>query len=223
MTRCIATILALLLCLSFTACTAKEEEAPAYVPPTQEEIAACLNEQLKPQIAAYSEAFGVEDIDVQVDIREFEVTEYDYHDIRFVSCKVHHLITWPSMTDHINNRTATEEMLRQVYAISFEFEDFEFNGYEIHVYGGITGSLVDSKGAKYTVTPKMVLKDDVIAFVTPDVQLPAGVGIGTNINSYVGSLPSGNDCPNCNGSGYVKFYYGDGSQQYNVGHCPLCS
>lgn len=45
-----------------------------------------------------------------------------------------------------------------------------------------------------------------------------------------GSSSSGAKCPNCNGTGYAKFYYGDsdlqayleGHDPYTVGECPLC-
>ncbi len=222
-----------MLMLCFTGC-AKEPENQRI---TESEAAQVIEEFLAPQINEYKKAFQVDDLSVEVQIKTFKMIG-DTH----VSCGIRDIILSPTLSGHLRDGTFTEEMLRQLSTIEFEYEEMEHNGFSIRASSCLLYPIIrDEDGNEYTVSEDVLLKGDTIAYISPDAELTAPASVGDDINSFgsqgstgnssAGSRPTGEKCPVCNGTGYVKYYYGDSDLQayldgydpYTVGECTSCN
>lgn len=250
MKRVLLLFMAVCLCFSFAACSKKEKtEEELFVPITQAEIKTAIEDYLEPQINAYKKAFGVEDLSVDVQIMENDLYNPFFNlDGKMegkgsVYCTIRDIIICPNFFESLESGDFTDEMLKQLSAIAFEYEDFEYGDYKISVFSRLACPIfADTEGTEYTVSEDILLKGDIIAYIAEDAHLEYPAKVGDNINvimsemlaqsdgSSSSAISSSEKCINCNGTGYVRYYYGESDLQaylegydpYYIGECPLC-
>ena len=241
--------IAILLLICFMSCLsfgcAEESKPVAYKPLTEEEVRTAIENMLAPQIQAYNEAFGIDDLSVDIQFKECKINEplrsdgEIYYD-GWVSYYIRDIIHSPTLLTPLTTGEFTDEMLKQLSAIQFEYPTFYYEDYEIFGMSAMAcPTFADENGQEYTVTEGIMLKGDIIAYISPDAHLEFDAKVGDNIYHVIphgntsSSSPNSSSttkCPSCNGSGYVKFYYGssdleaylDGYDPYTVGKCPMC-
>lgn len=229
--RLVSAILCGMLIICFVGCSKNSPENDKI---TESEVVQAIKDYIAPQVSEYKKAFNVDDFSVDVQIKDIDIIGDKY-----VSCTIRDIIVSPTLSANLRNGTFTDEMLRQLSAISFEYEKFKHKNYEIDAFSCFVGcpKFRDELGNEYTVSETILLKGDIIAYISPNATLAYPAKVGDNINDVVNedvigakSASSGNKCPNCNGSGYVKYYYGDSNLQayfdgydpYTIGKCPSC-
>lgn len=240
MKKCMMIFLAITLCGILAACGKKPAVA---LPPTENEVKAAIEAFLEPQLRAYEAAFAVEDISVNITLKEFDVFEpYYYSDgsVREkgrVSCTVRDIIVCPTFADELFRGEFTDDMLNQLSTIEFDYIDFPYGDYEISAYSALLHPIfIGIDGSEYTISENMLLKGDIIAYISTDAKLEYEADVGENIYTvlarYTGSLESGSKekCTRCNGTGYVRYYWFssdleailNGYDPYTVGECTSC-
>lgn len=236
------------MCMLFTACN---EKTPPAKSTEQEMVEVEIEAYLEPQIQAYRDAFGFDDISVDVQITEYDIQEPVYgQDLSvtypgFLHCTIRDIVVWPSMGEKLKNNEFTDELLHKLTAIDFSYPDevhtgIPYGDYMIDVYSRLAYPIIDDgTGAEYVVACDVVVKDDVFVYISPNANLDPPAKVGDQVADFSGAGSSfngsgltipGEKCPNCNGSGYVKYRYGDSDLQaylegyppYTVGECPVC-
>lgn len=238
MRRHISLLLAFVLCTSLIACGNKNE------PLTRDEVKTAIEVFLEPQIQAYEEAFGIDDLSIDIQFKKCEISEplregwrnTVYHN-GYVSCQIRDIIVSPTFSESLSCGEFTDDMVHQLSMIEFEYPDFEYGDYKISAYSALAYPIFsDAEGNEYTIGEGCVLKGDIIAYISSDAQLAYDAKVGDNIYSvigYSGSSDNGSSktkCLVCNGTGYVRYYYGssdleaylDGYDPYSIGECPSC-
>lgn len=249
MKRFLVLILMVCLCLTMLACgssTSEQSTEPNYTI-SQNEVREAIQSYLQPQIKAYMEAFGVDDISVDIEFKEFDSYKplLDFNGEIYnkgsVYCTIRDVIVSPTFSNSLSEGNFSDEMLKQLSALEFEYIDLTCGEYEIHIFSALGSPvLADESGVEYTVSDLMLLKERTIVYIASDAQLEHPVKVGDNIDDIIeeirrqgstnGVTTSREKCPNCNGSGYVKYYYGSsdleaylsGYDPYTVGKCTMC-
>lgn len=238
MRKILSLILVFVMSLLLCSC-GKSKIAP---PPTEEELKAEIEAYLEPQIAAYKKTFGIDDLTVDIQFKKLEInkplvdSDGDVYCNGSIFATVRDIMYSPSVAEKLLRGEFTDELLRQLSIVEFDYSNFKHEDYTIILSSRLAVPIFkDNNGNEYTISDSLVLKDDIICYITTDAQLVCDAKVGDNVNAvlneYMGSLPSGNGCPHCNGSGYVKYYYGssdleaylDGYDPYTVGKCTSCN
>lgn len=247
MRKLICLILALSLCAVLAACDSEGPTISGAV--TEEEVKAAIETYLEPQIQAYREAFGLEDLTVDLQLKKCEITQPhrnsdgDIYFNGYASCIVRDVLISPTISQRLASGDFTDELLKQLSAIKFEYETIEADVFTVHLYSAfLYPTFADEAGTEYTVSDGILLKGNIIAYIAEGTQMEYEAKVGDDIRYVVpahsgssgasgstGSL-KGTKCAVCNGSGYVKYYYGDSDLQayldgydpYTVGKCTSC-
>lgn len=252
MKKTLSIILAVCLCVFCTSCHSEDiKETTTQL--TQTDVQKILETYLEPQVEAYRTAFEVDDLRVDIQFKECSISypqieeEYSLYIAGSVYCTIRDVIVSPSISKKLSEGEFTDEMLKQLSAIEFEYPDagklekLKYEDYNISVISALIYPIfADENGNEYTVSEGILLNGDIIAYISSDAHLEYECKVGDNIKEVVprpidsgsntGSIPSGSKCPNCKGSGYVKYHYGDsdfqafldGYDPYSVGKCTSC-
>lgn len=238
MKKIIMFLFAITVCGILAACG----KTPLPPPPTEKEVTAAIEAFLEPQLRAYETFFEVEDISVKITLKKFKVHEPYYKvdgslEKGKIFCTVKDLIQSPTFASSLSRGEFTDDMLNQLSTIDFEYVNFPYADYEIHVVSTLVYPIiVDASGQEYTISEDILLKGDVIAYISTDAKLAYNANVGENIYGVLGrnrdSSPSTTreKCAICNGTGYVRYYYGSsdleailsGYDPYTVGKCTSC-
>lgn len=251
MKKLISLLLVFGLLATFTACDKKED--PIIVDEASTKKA--LEDYLAVQVQAYKDAFGIQELSVDVQITEFEVHNPHYDMDGKLSypghiyCTIRDVVVCPTITEKLENGQFDDTFLQQLSAISFTYpkgvgEGLPLGDYLIRPYSRLALPVIsDGKGNEYVPAYDILTKNNIYMYISPNANLEIPARVGQSVSDafadynaqHSGSTSSSNrpigaKCPNCNGSGYVKYHYGDSDLQayldgyppYTVGKCPLC-
>ncbi|MBR0535722.1 MAG: hypothetical protein IIX14_05030 [Clostridia bacterium] len=196
---------------------------------SEEEIKSMILEEVRPQIDEMQTELGVTDLTVELTFKDFEYRKPTIFESGRISCDIEDVYVSSQFTD-LESGKYTVEIQEKYYDIdSIDYDDVDFSRYYVSIdrdYGD--EKFRDSKGAIYTFEYEEIYKDGYKVFDEDDLSGSSSSSSSyssssSSSSSYKGSsYSSSSKCPNCNGSGYVRYYsslYDEGT----VGPCPMCN
>ena len=182
------------------------------------EVEAMVLQQLEPQLEKVRTELGISDLSVEITLDDYEYRRPTLFDKGRISFDVTECYLSNSFTD-LENEAYTQETCDKYNDIDRpDYDDIEFSRYYVSIDSGYgSAEFKDSKGNIYSFSYNKITKNDISVY-----QKTYTVSSNKNSSSSSSSYSSSSKCPNCNGSGYVRYYaglYDEGT----VGPCPMCN
>ncbi len=217
-------IVALLFCCwgILISCGCSHEISTTHL--TQEKAGKIIKNYISDTITAYGNDFGLSDLDVVIEFKEFEDRE------SYCSASIRPFIVCPSLDSMFEKKEFDDNIITKRGSIRLDFGSFDYNEKTFIVFSAFIDPVFKtSSGGKYIIGGGTVLEypsQTVIYQTKEDAEKYPNLSVGTqlgetNTSSYESTYAPAANCPNC-GSGYRENTVGARMIQ-EKGYCPTCN
>lgn len=192
--------------------------ANAFIPKlTQGDVVENIKTQLQPQLDEIENKLGVSDLSVELYLSEYEYKKPTLFSKGRISFKIDNCYKSNSFTELDNGVYNADTYSKYNSVKALDYDDIKIDNYIIYIdaENEFYRQFKDSDGDQYTFGYNSIYKNKNSVYSRSSSSSSYSTSSGSSYSS------SKKTCPNCNGTGRVKYYSG----QYDagtVGTCTMC-